>query len=449
MRCNWQLSAAQEATATALTLCGTGFGGIFLGPLSDRHGRKPTAAITSLILFLSMITTSFSPNFVFFLFFGIVGGLCVGGSLSIAYTFWAEVSSQNYRAAGFVVITMFWNSGLAISNGFALLVLNRIGWRIFTALMSLPAVMAVLIISFLPESPKFLNRARKDDPTKLMNALRQKLRSANVSYNLSEVKILREPGSDQGTTNETTITRSFATIFGDELRKDTLKILAIYSCLQVLYKGLLYVVTGIFAKDFCGLTISDSALNSNLGSQDNFSNCDTLSNGDLMNGVLLSVALYPSTVISVYMAEKIGESKTLKLFAVACFVFCTVMLICLPTALFFINIGLLIFSVAGMSLILYMVLPQMYPTVVRNSGFGLVDGVGKLVASIGVFVITAALESSVRGAIGILVLICLLIIVQSLLLRVRGDLKDNQERTSESNGYHEKDKVKNSLPHLD
>ena len=209
------------------------------------------------------------------------------------------------------------------------------------------------------------------------------------------------------------------------------------------------MVTGIFAKNFCGLTISDSPIDQNSGSNDDISECDTLSNGDLINGILLSVALYPSTVISVYMAEKIGENRTLKLFAMACFVFCAALLFCLPTALIFLNIGLLIFSVAGMSLVLYMILPQMYPTVARNSGFGLVDGVGKLVASIGVFVITAALESSVRGAIGILVLICLLIIVQSFLLKVRGDLRDSEARISEVNGSHRKDKVGNSLPHLD
>ena len=276
------------------------------------------------------------------------------------------------------------------------------------------------------------------------------MRGSNTYYNLSEVRIAREPDTDsEGTLQESSITRSFATIFGDELRKDTFKILATYSCLQVLYKGLLYVVTGIFAKNFCGLTISDSPIDQNSGSNDDISECDTLSNGDLINGILLSVALYPSTVISVYMAEKIGENRTLKLFAMACFVFCAALLFCLPTALIFLNIGLLIFSVAGMSLVLYMILPQMYPTVARNSGFGLVDGVGKLVASIGVFVITAALESSVRGAIGILVLICLLIIVQSFLLNVRGDLRDSEERISEVNGSHRKDKVGNSLPHSD
>ena len=53
--------------------------------------------ITSFVLFLSMVSSSFSPDVYVFLFFSIVGGLCVGGSLSIAYTYWAEVSSMAHR----------------------------------------------------------------------------------------------------------------------------------------------------------------------------------------------------------------------------------------------------------------------------------------------------------------------------------------------------------------
>ena len=61
---------------------------------------------------------------------------------------------------------------MATSNGFALLVLNRIGWRLYSVIMSLPAIIAVIILIFLPESPKFLNRGRKDDSTKLKKALK-------------------------------------------------------------------------------------------------------------------------------------------------------------------------------------------------------------------------------------------------------------------------------------
>ncbi|XP_063694860.1 putative transporter SVOPL isoform X2 [Bolinopsis microptera] len=430
LKCHWSLTATQIAVVTSLSFTGTGLGGIVIGPLSD---RKPTAMMTSFVLFLSMVSSSFSPDVYVFLFFAIVGGLCVGGSLSIAYTYWAEVSSMAHRAAGVVVITMFWNSGMTTSNGFALLVLNRIGWRLYSIIMSLPALVAVIILCFLPESPKFLNSNRKHDSTTPIKAsLKRKLRAANTNLNLDRITILREPGTDPQTGGGNSIMRSFATICSDGLRWDTLKILASYACLQMLYKGLLYVVATMFAQNFCGLKVGGSM--SDISSDSGVEGCATLSNGDLISGILLSAAFFPSTIVSVYLTKIIGASRALITFAVCCLISCVILTICLPVPIGFINLGMLIFSVAAMSLVFYMILPQMYPTVARNSGFGLVDGVGKLVASVGIFAITAALDSSVRGALGILIIICLLINVQVFFLKVKSDeLGSDSEIMKEDN----------------
>ena len=58
---------------------------------------------------------------------------------------------------------MFWNTGLLSSNGFAYLVLNRIGWSTYTIMMALPAFIPVVLLGFLPESPKFLNGKQKTE----------------------------------------------------------------------------------------------------------------------------------------------------------------------------------------------------------------------------------------------------------------------------------------------
>ena len=62
-----------------------------------RYGRKPTAMATSLGLFVSMVITSGATNLFFFLTFSVLSGFCCGGSLAIAYTYWAEVSSLKHR----------------------------------------------------------------------------------------------------------------------------------------------------------------------------------------------------------------------------------------------------------------------------------------------------------------------------------------------------------------
>jgi hypothetical protein len=257
---------------------------------------------------------------------------------------------------------------------------------------------------------------------------------------LEGITILREAGEETDkpiSTLMASVMTSFKTIFGDKLRNSTLKILASYSCLQILYKGLLYVLTTMFRKNFCGLHVGGSK------SEDVNPHCATLSNGDLISGIILSTVFYPSTVVSVYLTEKIGDNAALKIFALLSLIFNIIMLICMPVPLAYVNLGLLCFSIAAMSLVFYMILPQMYPTVARNSGFGLVDGVGKLVASVGIFVITAALTSSMRGAIGILIVICFLINVQVFCLKMKRD-------SSLADEFKEHEDILNGiLPHVD
>ena len=62
-----------------------------------RFGRKPAAIVTTTALFFAMNLSSVSPNFYVFLVFSVIAGICVGGSLTIAFTYWAEVSSTSYR----------------------------------------------------------------------------------------------------------------------------------------------------------------------------------------------------------------------------------------------------------------------------------------------------------------------------------------------------------------
>ena len=56
-------------------------------------------------------------------------------------------------------------------------------------IMSLPAIIAVIILIFLPESPKFLNRGRKDDSTKLKKALKLVQLQVKFKYPIQCIKI--------------------------------------------------------------------------------------------------------------------------------------------------------------------------------------------------------------------------------------------------------------------
>ena len=62
-----------------------------------RFGRKPAALTTSFVLFVAMTLTAATNSYPTFLALSILAGVCVGGSLSIAFTYWAEVSNESHR----------------------------------------------------------------------------------------------------------------------------------------------------------------------------------------------------------------------------------------------------------------------------------------------------------------------------------------------------------------
>ncbi|XP_063674194.1 putative transporter svop-1 [Bolinopsis microptera] len=149
LTCLWSLSASQQSVLTSLTFLGTGVGGVFIGPLSDRFGRKTSAMVTTIVLFFTMTLTATSPNFYVFLVFSVTAGICIGGSLTIAFTYWAEVSSTSHRKLGITVITIFWNFGIMVSYGIAYLSLNSIGWKTFSYIMAIPALVPAILLAFL------------------------------------------------------------------------------------------------------------------------------------------------------------------------------------------------------------------------------------------------------------------------------------------------------------
>ena len=61
---------------------------------------------------------------------------------------------------------MFWNSGIMAVYGIAFFFLNNIGWKIFTIVIAVPALLPAVILLFLPESPKYLNSIGDVEGTK-------------------------------------------------------------------------------------------------------------------------------------------------------------------------------------------------------------------------------------------------------------------------------------------
>ena len=262
---------------------------------------------------------------------------------------------------------------------------------------------------------------------------RTKLKTSCPEFNLDEITILKEARTRVKSNLAKSILQSFKTICSSELRCDTLRVIGIYSCLQIVFKGLLYITTAIFATNRCETNRGHKVWGSNPTDNMPFGKpvqCATLDDADLVNGALLSFAFHASTILTMILVKRVGEYWTLRLLSVSTLFFSCLLIFCIPGHIQLVSIFMIAVGVAGISLVFFIILPQIYPTIARNSGFGLVDGVGKIVASLAVYAITTIINYSLRAAICVLVGMSSVLMVQILVLR---NLTETSEEASKEN----------------
>ncbi|MHA1304972.1 MAG: MFS transporter [Candidatus Heimdallarchaeaceae archaeon] len=168
------LTDKQLALIYSFSLSITALGGIALGYLSDVFGRK-TIIITSISIFsLGAILCSFAQSFIALLLFQLITGFGVGGEWAVGHTLVNETLPKKYRgrASAFIQTGAPLGAGLAAAIGS--FVTPLIGWRWTFAASGLFSIgLVILMLFFLPESPKFLIfKAEALDERKIVDDMR-------------------------------------------------------------------------------------------------------------------------------------------------------------------------------------------------------------------------------------------------------------------------------------
>ena len=204
------------------------------------------------------------------------------------------------------------------------------------------------------------------------------------------------------TDNTHSLRKCLSYICGKGNVSTTLQVVAVYCCNMILFKGAALFLAIIIAVNYCNMGTATFIEDT---TEETAERCQTLTNKDLLNGMCLAAALYPSTLAAVLLSDKLGKLFTLRLLSTCLVLVFGAMLFCFSKfVMYFIAFFVIVF-ITSVCIVMYLILPDMFPTIARNSGFGLVDGVGKTVAAVAVFGITAMFNYSIKGCIGIFICI--------------------------------------------
>ncbi|MEJ2913205.1 sugar porter family MFS transporter [Pseudoalteromonas sp. C12FD-1] len=181
----------------ASVLLGCAVGALAAGPLADKFGRRAIMIITAIIFAISAFGSGISESSAEFIFYRLFGGLGIGAASVLAPAYIAEVAPPALRGRLAtlqqlaIVLGLFAaflsNYLIADAAGSAqnILMLDIAAWRWMFWAELVPAILFLVGVLFIPESPRYLVAQGKVDDAK---SVFSKISNDNLDAQISDVK---------------------------------------------------------------------------------------------------------------------------------------------------------------------------------------------------------------------------------------------------------------------
>lgn len=249
------LNSAEEGMAGASAILGCIPGAMFAGFLSDRFGRKKLLFFCALLYAVSGLLSAIPRTFAEFLAARFISGLGIGASSMICPVYIAEIAPEKSRGrlgtlfqlgivAG-IFLTLFINK---VIQGMGNEVWNvAYGWRWMLGMEVVPALVFVLLLFAVPESPRWLaQRGREAEALSILQ------RAGGPEHARAEMASIREAvGLEEG---------RFSELFTGPFRKPLLIAVALMAFSQFCgINAIIYYSTIIFASAGGGQNAAFSA----------------------------------------------------------------------------------------------------------------------------------------------------------------------------------------------
>ncbi|KKB61401.1 MFS sugar transporter [Robbsia andropogonis] len=139
---------------TAALIFGALVGCLGTGPISDRVGRRRAVMLVGIIFAVGSILSAMSPSVAMLIGSRFLLGLSAGSATQIVPIYIAEVAPPQHRGKMVTLFQLMVVSGITVAycTGFIL----GEHWRVMFALGVVPAVILLIGMVFLPESPRWL-----------------------------------------------------------------------------------------------------------------------------------------------------------------------------------------------------------------------------------------------------------------------------------------------------
>ncbi len=337
------------------SLAGLFFGALFTGPAADHYGRRPIfaynmALLAGLSLLQFLIT---SPLQLLALRLGI--GFLLGTDYVVSKAMLSEFTPRAVRGRILSALSVAWAGGYTCAYfvGFLLAARGAGSWRWMLLTSALPCLIILPLRITLPESPLWL--ARHGQAERAARVVRQKFGAT-----------VMPPQAAAATRNVAGRWRQLAS---RTWRRRTLVACALFTCQVIPY----FAVGTFVARVLAALSVSST----------------------YVGGLVYNFALLLGAVLGMLIVDRVSR----RAFMVGSFaIAATAMLVLtvatnLPKAAIVVLFAIFASVLSGASSILYVYLPELFPTDLRASGIGLAVASSRIGSAVSTFLLPLIVAS--------------------------------------------------------
>jgi SP family arabinose:H+ symporter-like MFS transporter len=190
----YNLSPAMKGWIASCALIGCIIGAMFAGTLSDKVGRKKMLVLSGVMFAISSLGIAIPLSLTWFVIFRLIGGIGIGVASMLAPMYIAEIAPADIRGRlvsvnqlGIVtgiLLIYFVNASIAGWHDEAWNIST--GWRYMFGSGVIPSVVFLIMLFFVPESPRWLaSKERWNEAEDILTKVNGKQKA---QQELSEIK---------------------------------------------------------------------------------------------------------------------------------------------------------------------------------------------------------------------------------------------------------------------
>ena len=326
----------------SMALWGTLFGSIFGGIPTEIYGRKKVLFWIGILFAVSAFGSAFAQDPYTFSFFRFIGGVGIGVSSVVAPTYISEISTPATRGrlgAMYQFNIVFGILIAFLSNYFLQGVGGTNDWRWMLGVLAIPAIIYTVMVTGLPESPRWLVTKRNDH-------LKAKETLLLIGVEDADAEIASIIKSNQHDSSAGKSTAFFSS------KHRVIISLAFFIALFNQFSGInfiLYYAPEILSK--IGLAAKDS----------------------LLNSIAIGGTNLIFTFVGLYLIDRLGRKKLMLIGSVGYIISLTMVAVCfaMQASPVFLMGFLLLFIAAhavGQGAVIWVFISEIFPNKIRATG---------------------------------------------------------------------------------